>query len=78
MRRHERTSKGGSYASHAESPGHQAISAQWVEHIILRYFLIVTRRTRWSRIVVGQMERVRGTEGHHHHLLHKEGHLLPH
>jgi hypothetical protein len=55
---------GGSYASHAESHGHQAIGAQWVEHITLRSFLIVTERTRWSKIVVGQMERVRGTEGH--------------
>ena len=58
------------------SLGHLAIGALQEEHITLRYFLTVIRRMRWSRIVVGQMERVWQTEGHHHHL-HREGHLLP-
>jgi len=78
MKIHGRTSRGGSYASHVEIHGHQAISAQWVEHITLKSFLIVTRTTRWSRIVVGYMERVKGQEGHHCHHLHREGDLLPH
>lgn len=77
MRRQGRTFGGGSCASHVESPGHLAIGAQHVGHITLRSFLTVSSRTGWSRIVVGQMERVQGTEGHCHHL-HKEGHLLPH
>ena len=57
MRRHERTYEGGSCAPHAESPRHLAIGALQVENTTLRSFLIVTRRMRWSRIMVGQMER---------------------